>query len=244
MDILPAIDLRDGKVVRLAQGDYRRQTTYFDDPCEVARRFARAGARWIHVVDLDAARTGRPANTDAIRSIRQAVDLHIELGGGIRDRGAVDACRELGAERLVIGSAAMKRWDWFRGLLDEPDLPAEALALGLDARGGQLRAEGWTEAVDQSPIDLARRIAGTGLGAIVYTDIARDGMLGGVNLDATAAVVDATDVPVVASGGVADLDDVRRCRDIGCAGVIVGRAYYEGLIDLSRALAVAEGAAP
>jgi len=241
MDVLPAIDLRGGKVVRLAQGDYDRQTTYADDPAEVARTFAAAGAKWIHVVDLDAARTGKPANTDAVRTVRDAVDLRVELGGGIRDTQTVEAYQALGVSRLVIGSAAMKDWDWFRGLLDDEAFPNERLALGLDARGGQLQAEGWTEPVAQTPVALAARVAGSGLGAIVYTDIARDGMLTGVNLGTTREVIEATDVPVVASGGVAGVEDVRRCREIGCSGVIIGRAWYEGRIDLVEALQAAAG---
>ncbi|MBS3733442.1 MAG: 1-(5-phosphoribosyl)-5-[(5-phosphoribosylamino)methylideneamino]imidazole-4-carboxamide isomerase [Phycisphaerae bacterium] len=239
MELLPAIDLRDGKVVRLAQGDYDRQTTYADDPADMARRFADTGARWVHVVDLDAARDGQLANTAAVSAIRDAVDLHIEFGGGIRDRSAIETYRDLGVDRLVVGSAAMKQWDWFQELLDDATLPGSLLALGLDARGGRLCAEGWTEPLELGPVELARRVAGSDLGAIVYTDIARDGMLTGVNVDATADVIAATDVSVIASGGVRRIDDIRRCRDAGCAGVVVGRAYYEGTLDLREALAAA-----
>ncbi len=238
MDILPAIDLRDGKVVRLRRGDYDDQTTYRDDPATVAREFADCGARWTHVVDLDAARTGRPANTDAIRMIREAVELRMELGGGARDEASIRRMLELGAERVVVGSAAVKNWPWFERLLTETDLPAR-LAVGLDARDGRVAAEGWREQLELTATDLAARVSGSGLGAIVYTDIARDGMLSGVNVEATGRVAAATDVPVIASGGVATLDDVRRCRDAGCAGVIVGRAYYEGKIDLAAAVRAA-----
>lgn len=238
MDILPAIDLRDGKVVRLTRGDYDRQTTYSDDPAAVAAKFADAGATWIHVVDLDAARTGKPANTDAVQRIRQTVDVDIELGGGARDEATVDAMLGLGVSRVVIGSAALKNWPWFEALCRRNDL-AGRIALGLDARGGKLALHGWTEQVHATPLELARRVSGWALGAIVYTDIARDGMLSGVNLPATADLIETTDVPVIASGGVASVEDVRNCHQIGCAGVIIGKAYYEGKVDLAEAIEAA-----
>ena len=238
MDILPAIDLLGGKVVRLSQGDYARETTYNDDPVAVAREFVSAGATWIHMVDLDAARSGQCTNTSAIRDVCQAVapdGVSVECGGGIRDIQAVEALRDVGVDRLVIGSAAMKDWPWFEGLLSDGVFPARMFALGLDARDGQLAAEGWTEQLALAATDLASRVRGTGLGAIVYTDIARDGMLTGTNLPATRQIIDATDVPVIASGGVASIEDVRGCKEIDCAGVIIGRAWYEGKIDLAQA---------
>ncbi len=241
MEVLPSIDLRGGNVVRLAQGDYDRQTVYGDDPAVVAGDFVAAGARWVHVVDLDAARTGESPNAPALAAIRQAVgaDVKIEFGGGLRDLRAIDRMLAFGADRLVIGSAAMKDWPWFEGLLADENYRNERLALGLDARAGWLAAEGWTDQLDVSAVDLARRVTGSGLGAIVYTDIDSDGMLTGPNLDATAGIIQATDVPVVASGGVSGLGDVARCKEIGCAGVIVGRAYYEGRIDLAEACRLA-----
>ena len=240
MEILPAIDLRGGKVVRLAQGDYDRQTTYADDPVSVAKAFVAAGARWIHMVDLDAARTGTPTNTASVSAVAAAVDARIQLGGGARDEAAIDAMLAGGVARVVVGSAALRDWAWFEGLLARADL-AGRLALGLDARGGRVAAQGWTEQLATTAVELARRTRGRPLGAIVYTDISRDGMLGGVNVEATAEIVAATDVPVIASGGVGSLEDVRRCKAIGCAGAIVGRAYYEGAIDLAGAVRAAEG---
>lgn len=240
MDILPAIDLRDGKVVRLAQGDYDRQTTYAEDPVAVARQFVSAGARWIHMVDLDAARTGRPTNTEAVRAVARAVDARIELGGGARDEATIETMLAGGVDRVVVGSAAMGDWPWFERLLGRSDL-AGRIALGLDARAGRLAVQGWTEQLDTPAVEIARRVTGWPLGAIVYTDIARDGMLGGANVEATAEIVAATDVPVVAAGGVSSLDDVRRCRQIGCAGAIIGKAYYEGRVDLRQACEVAGG---
>ena len=235
MEILPAIDLRGGKVVRLLRGDYDAQTIYSDDPAAVAGELVAAGARWIHMVDLDAARAGRPVNTASIRAVRQAVDCRIELGGGARDEAIIRSMLDDGVDRVVVGSAAVKNWAWFEQLLAREGL-GERLALGLDARGGRLAIHGWMEQVDDAPLELARRVKGSALGAIVYTDIARDGMLTGVNVEATGELVSATDVPIIASGGVASIEDVRRCRQIGAAGVIVGKAYYEGRINLSQAL--------
>ncbi len=243
MDILPAIDLRDGKVVRLLQGDYDRQTTYADDPAAVAEQFIAAGAKWIHVVDLDAARSGTLTNTDALRAIcvkAAAANVKVENGGGIRDTQRIRQLLDVGVSRLVVGSAAMKKWDWFEGLLNDSAVPNEKLALGLDARDGYLAAEGWTEQLAATAVDFAQRVNGSGLGAIVYTDIARDGMLAGVNIDATAKLIAATDVPVVASGGVASVDDIRRCLSIGCGGVILGKSLYEGKVKLSDALLASE----
>ncbi len=243
MDILPAIDLREGKVVRLIQGDYGQQRTYSEDPQAVADAFLAAGARWIHVVDLDGARTGRRENMAVIRELCRHVDERaaIQCGGGVRNRAAIEELLDQGASRVVIGSAALKDPAWFQSLLDDPDLPNGQLALGLDARGEKLAAEGWTEQLDQSPRDWAKRMRGSGLGAIVYTDISRDGMLSGVNVEATAALAASTDVSVIASGGVASIADVEACLRAGCAGVIVGRAYYDGRIDLAEACRLAGG---
>lgn len=238
MEILPAIDLRDGKVVRLLRGDYDQQTEYSDDPVSVARSFVLAGARWIHVVDLDAARSGKLANTAAVQAIRRAVPAKIQLGGGARDEAAIRAMLAAGADRVVVGSAALRDWEWFSRAAHLPELTGR-IALGLDARQGRLAVKGWTDQTDASAPEVAGRTKGWPLAAIVYTDIARDGTLEGVNVEATAAVIEATDVPVIASGGVGALEDVRRCRAAGCAGVIIGRAYYEGRIDLAEALRLA-----
>jgi phosphoribosylformimino-5-aminoimidazole carboxamide ribotide isomerase len=243
MVILPAIDLRDGQVVRLLKGDYARQKTYADDPSATAEGFLRDGARWVHVVDLDAARSGKPGNLESLRGIlavARSGGAKVQFGGGVRDRASIDSLLDEGADRLVIGSAALKNWAWFEQLLGEADLPGR-LALGLDAREGRVAAEGWTEQLETTAVELAGRVGGSGLGAIVYTDIARDGMLSGVNVEATAEIVGATDVPVIASGGLSSVEDVRACRDAGCAGAILGRAMYEGKLTLSAALRAAEG---
>lgn len=235
MEILPAIDLRKGEVVRLAQGDYARQTTYSDSPAAVARALADAGCRWIHVVDLDAALTGESVNLAAVVDIAAEVDVKIELGGGIRTDEALERALAAGVDRAIIGSAALENWGWFAELLTRGELTGR-LALGLDAREGKLPTHGWREQVDATGVELAARVAGSSLSAIIYTDISRDGMLTGANLAATAEVIAATDVDVIASGGVAGIDDVVQCRRIGCAGTIIGRAYYEGKIDLREAL--------
>jgi phosphoribosylformimino-5-aminoimidazole carboxamide ribotide isomerase len=246
MEAIPAIDLREGKVVRLAKGDYSAQTTYGDDPAAVARAFESAGAAWIHVVDLDAARQKDAAassdeespNARALAAIRSAVRARVEVGGGARDESAVRRFIRRGADRVVVGSAAMRDWEWFKGLVFQANM-AGRIALGLDARGGRLAAHGWTDQTNLSAVEVAARTRGWPLGAIIFTDIDRDGMLLGVNAQATAGIIAATDVPVIASGGVAGIEDVRRCAEIGCAGVIVGRAWYEGRIDLAQAVRLA-----
>jgi phosphoribosylformimino-5-aminoimidazole carboxamide ribotide isomerase len=235
MKILPAIDLRDGKVVRLEKGDYDLQTTYGEDPAAVARVFADAGAEWIHIVDLDAAKSGRPTNTAAIASIRDAVDINLELGGGMRDDHTVRTALDAGVNRVIVGSAAMRDLQWFENLVRTDDL-AGRIVLGLDARDGMLAADGWTTQTEASAIEIAQRVTDWPLAGIVYTDIARDGMLTGVNTEATAEMIKATNVPVIASGGVASMDHILACKEIGSWGAIVGKAWYEGMIDLARAI--------
>jgi phosphoribosylformimino-5-aminoimidazole carboxamide ribotide isomerase len=227
-------------VVRIKQGDFDRRTDYSDSPEAVAQAMVAAGAGWLHVVDLDAAETGRTANAAAVAAIRSAVEARIELGGGARSEAAIDAMLSGGADRVVVGSAAMEDWAWFERLAKRADLTGR-LALGLDARGGKLASRGWTRQLKTSAVEIARRTRGWALGAIVYTDIARDGMMTGPNLAATGEIVTATDVPVIASGGVSSLDDVAACKRVGCAGVIVGRAYYEGRIDLAEAIRLGRG---
>lgn len=241
MIVLPAIDLRDGKVVRLQEGDYARQTEYSTDPAAIAAAMVRAGSRWIHVVDLDAALTGKPVNTTAFAAIRRAVgtDIGLELGGGARTTEAVRAMLDLGADRVIVGSSALKDWAWFEALVNSPGLGGK-IALGLDARNGMLAAHGWTQQSGLSAVEVARRARGLPIGAIVYTDISRDGMLAGVNVAATAEVIAASGKPVIASGGVSSLQDVIECRRIGCHGAIIGKAYYEGRIGLREAFAAAE----
>jgi len=237
MDIIPAIDLRGGRVVRLSQGDYNRQRVYADDPVAVAKQLDSAGVCWIHVVDLDAARTGQRGNAEAIAEICRTVSARVELGGGIRDDRAVEAAMALGVARVVIGSAALRDWGWFKALSGRADL-AGKVVLGLDARNGRLAVHGWTEQTDLTVAEVARRARPLPLAAIICTDIARDGMMTGPNLELTREVMEHSGLPVIASGGLRDLADVARCKAAGCAGVIVGRAWYEGRIDLPAAVAL------
>lgn len=235
MQLWPAIDLRDGRCVRLRQGDYQQETIFGDDPAAMARRWVDAGAEYLHLVDLDGARLGRPVNLDSLRAIRAAVDIPCELGGGIRDDQAVELLLELGIDRLVIGTQALKRPAWFRELCGRYP---QKLALGLDARGGRVATEGWLETSETPATSLAAQFNDEPLAAVIYTDIETDGMLAGPNLAALAEMQEAVTLPVIASGGVTTLDDVRRLARQGVAGCIIGRALYEGSLDLAEALAV------
>jgi phosphoribosylformimino-5-aminoimidazole carboxamide ribotide isomerase len=238
MEVLPAIDLRGGRVVRLAQGDYDRQTTYADDAAAVAAEFASAGARWIHVVDLDAARTGRRTNAAAIEAVCRTSDVQVELGGGIRSDEDVRAALNLGVDRVIIGSAALKNWTWFADLARRDEM-AGRVVLGLDARAGELAGQGWTEPSGRTVDQVAARAAELPLAAVIYTDIDRDGMFTGPDLETCTKLMGWTNLPVIASGGVSGPSDVAASRRAGCAGVIIGRAYYEGRIDLAEACRLA-----
>ncbi len=238
MDVFPAIDLRNGKVVRLSQGDYDRQSTYSDDPPAVAREFVLAGAGWIHMVDLDAARSGVRTNAQAIRGVCGLQGAKVQLGGGIRDDAAVGSALELGVARVIIGSSALADWAWFERLAGRPDM-AGKVVLGLDAREGRLAAHGWTTVSALTVAEVARKARELPLAAIVYTDIRRDGMLCGPDLAVTRQVVEITGLPVIASGGMSSLEDVARCKEIGCSGAILGRSLYEGRIDLAEAVQLA-----
>ncbi len=240
MQIWPAIDLRGGRCVRLVQGDYDRETAYADDPAAMARQWVAQGARYLHVVDLDGARDGRPVNIDAVRAIVQAVGVPCELGGGIRDEEAIEKLLELGLSRLVIGTLALKEPNWFRQMCDKYP---HKLVLGIDARDGMVATEGWLETSQTAATDLAAQFQASPLAAIVYTDIARDGMLAGPNFEAMQQMKQAVDVPVVASGGVSSADDVARLANIPMDGCIIGKALYEGQLSLVDALAAAGGAA-
>jgi phosphoribosylformimino-5-aminoimidazole carboxamide ribotide isomerase len=237
MQIWPAIDLRGGKCVRLKQGDYQRETTYGDDPAEMARRWIDQGAECLHLVDLDGARDGSLANLQAIESILAAVSVPCELGGGIRDEATIERLLGIGLARLVLGTRALKDPDWFRVMCRKH--PGQ-LALGIDAKNGLVATDGWLKTSTTPAIDLARQFAAEPLAAIVYTDIAKDGMLQGPNLEAMAEMNAAVEIDVIASGGVASAADVRRLAELGLAGCIIGRALYEGTLSLPEALAAAE----
>ncbi|NLS96928.1 MAG: 1-(5-phosphoribosyl)-5-[(5-phosphoribosylamino)methylideneamino]imidazole-4-carboxamide isomerase [Planctomycetaceae bacterium] len=236
MEIWPAIDLRGGKCVRLRQGDYGQETVFGDDPAAMARRWADQGGRHLHLVDLDAARDGSSANLASVRAIIEAIDIPCELGGGVRSEQRIVELLEIGLARLVVGTRALKEPEWFRQVCRQ--FPGR-LVLGIDARSGMVATDGWLETSQTSAVELARQFESEPIAAIVYTDIATDGMMAGPNVEAMAEMQRSVDVPVVASGGVTTVDDVRRLAEAGMAGCIIGRALYEGTIDLKEALQVA-----
>ena len=236
MEVWPAIDLRGGKCVRLQQGDYGRETVFGEDPAAMARHWVGLGAERLHLVDLDGARGGEPANLPSVRAIVEAVEVPCELGGGIRSEESIGRLLDLGLGRLVIGTLAVREPAWFSEMAGR--FPGR-LVLGIDARDGRVAAQGWTETSEVETIDLARRFAAEPIAAIVYTDIATDGMMSGPNLSAMAAMQAAVDVPVVASGGVTTVEDVAALKAAGMAGCIIGRALYEGKLKLPQALAAA-----
>ncbi|GAB4131702.1 1-(5-phosphoribosyl)-5-[(5-phosphoribosylamino)methylideneamino]imidazole-4-carboxamide isomerase [Thermopirellula anaerolimosa] len=233
MQIWPAIDLRGGRCVRLRQGDYERETVFGDDPAEMARRWVSYGAKRLHLVDLDAAREGSLANLEAVRRIRSAVTVTIQLGGGVRTEETIRRLLDLGVERLVVGTVAIKDPDWFRAMAR---LFPGRLVLGLDAREGRLATDGWQQTSTQRATEFAAQFQDDPIAGIVYTDISRDGMLTGPNVDATAAIQRAVRVPVIASGGVSRIEDVRDLAEAGLAGCIIGRALYEGRVSLNEAM--------
>jgi phosphoribosylformimino-5-aminoimidazole carboxamide ribotide isomerase len=278
MDVIPAIDLIDGKCVRLIQGRYDRQITYNDDPVEQARQFHADGARWLHIVDLDGAKAGRPVNTAAIAAIahigrppwrgrpalasrghpglappdhdaRTAAEvqgqdalattagLQIEVGGGIRDEASIRQLLDLGVTRVIIGTKAVSDFEWFSRMARKF---RGQIVLGLDARGETVATHGWIEGSTQTLLEFAAQADKLPLAAIIYTDISKDGMLCGPNIERTKALVEAVKTPVIASGGVKEAADIRKLKPIGVAAVIVGRSLYEGTLTLKEALAAAK----
>jgi len=240
MIIIPAIDLKDGKCVRLSQGEMHRETVYSDDPAATALKWRALGARRLHIVDLDGAVHGMQHNREAIRQIRAAVDMHIELGGGIRDLDTIAACIDAGIDSVILGTAAIKN----------PGLRKQAckrypgrIIIGIDARGGMVSVQGWTEDTATSAIDFAAELDPDTVAAIIFTDISRDGMLTGPNIDSTVALAHSTRIPVIASGGIASIDDIRRLLAVescGIMGAITGRALYTGDLDLAECIAMTE----
>ncbi|HTQ39726.1 MAG TPA: 1-(5-phosphoribosyl)-5-[(5-phosphoribosylamino)methylideneamino]imidazole-4-carboxamide isomerase [Pirellulales bacterium] len=239
MQIWPAIDLRGGKCVRLQQGDYGRETVFAENPADMARQLVEAGAECLHVVDLDGAREGKPLNLESIRAIAGAVEVPWELGGGIRDEATIRSLiDDVGLARLVIGTRAVEEPEWFRKMAQE--FPGK-LVLGIDAREGLVATDGWLKTSGKSAIDFAKQFEEEPLAAIIYTDIARDGMLDGPNVEGNRAMKEAVRLPVVASGGVTSAADIAALAKIPMAGCIIGRALYEGKMTLGEALAAAQG---
>lgn len=240
MNLYPAIDIKNGDCVRLLYGDMESVTRYNPDPGDQARRFVASGCSWIHVVDLDGAVGGHGVNRDAVKAII-AAGAKVQLGGGIRDMAAVEAWLDAGINRVILGTAALK----------DPQLVRDAaaafpgqVAVGADARDGMIAAEGWVETSEVSTLELVQQFEDCGVAAVIFTDIGRDGALKGVNLEATSALARAVSLPIIASGGVASLDDIRALSrdDSGIEGVITGRAIYDGRLDLGEALALLEAA--
>ncbi len=236
--LYPAIDLKDGQCVRLAQGDMNRATVFNDDPAAQAQTFAAAGTSWIHVVDLNGAFAGKPVNAAAVKAIVTAVDVPVQLGGGIRDMAMAEHWIKTGIARLVLGTAAVKDPDFVRTACDA--FPG-CVAVGIDARKGHVAVEGWAETSDITATDLAKRFEDAGVATIIHTDIDRDGVLTGPNVDASAALAEAVAIPIIISGGVSSLEDLSTIKSKadstpGLSGVISGRALYDGRIDLAEAL--------
>jgi phosphoribosylformimino-5-aminoimidazole carboxamide ribotide isomerase len=233
MIVFPSIDIKDGQCVRLYQGDYARVTTYDADPVRVARRWQAAGASWLHVVDLDGAALGQPVNLEAIERIRAATSLYIELGGGMRSLEHIERMLALGIDRIVLGTVALTD----RVLLEQSlQHWGERIAIGLDARDGWVAIAGWRETSRWQATALATELSALGVQRFIYTDIARDGVLGGPNLDAIQEMQRATSRPLIASGGVASLADLRSLAALGVEGAIVGKAIYTGDVDLAVAI--------
>jgi phosphoribosylformimino-5-aminoimidazole carboxamide ribotide isomerase len=234
MQVIPAIDLRGGRCVRLRQGDFDHETIFGDNPAAMAARWESEGAARIHLVDLDGAKAGRPVNVEAVREILARIGVPCQLGGGIRDEATIAAWLGAGIERVVVGTQALRDPDWFGRMAE--DYP-QRLLLGLDARDGRVATQGWLETSSVEALTLARRFDSLPIAGIIYTDIARDGTLEGPNLEAIAALAEAVRSPVIASGGVGTLEDLLRLAKLPIAGCIVGRALYDGCFTLGAALA-------
>jgi phosphoribosylformimino-5-aminoimidazole carboxamide ribotide isomerase len=243
MILFPAIDLKDGKCVRLVRGLMEQATVFNDDPAAQARDFVKQGFEYLHLVDLNGAFEGRPVNADAVDAILKAVNIPVQLGGGIRDLATIETWLTKGVTRVIIGTAAVKN----------PALVIEAckafpgrIAVGLDAKNGMVAVEGWAEVSDLTVLDMAKRFEDAGVAAIIYTDIARDGVLQGLNIEATVALANAIEIPVIASGGLSSIDDIHRLIATHCKGLegaISGRALYDGRIDTTAALRLLKDAA-
>ncbi len=236
MYIIPAIDLIEGQCVRLIQGQYDKKINYESNPAKQAQSFIDDGAQWLHVVDLEGAKAGIPVNTKTIASIAALGKLKIEVGGGIRNEDSIKQLLDLGVERVIIGTKAITDFEWFCEMANKF---SGRIVLGLDARGSKISTEGWLEDSRESLLDFAKKAAKMPLAAIIYTDISKDGMMSGPNLESTKALIEEVDVPVVASGGVTTISDIKNVTEIGAAAAIVGRSLYEGTIKLADAIKAA-----
>lgn len=238
MYIIPAIDLIDAKCVRLIQGEYNRQITYQKDPVGQANQFISDGAQWLHIVDLEGAKLGKLVNTATIAQIAELGRLKIEVGGGIRQEQSIKELLDIGVQRVITGTKAISDFEWFSAMAEKYK---GKIALGLDARGSKLSTDGWTKEHSQTVLEFAIKAAKLPLAAIIYTDITKDGMMAGPNLERTKQITDAVDIPVIASGGVKNTEDIKKLSKLGgIEAVIIGRALYEKTLRLADAIKAAE----
>jgi phosphoribosylformimino-5-aminoimidazole carboxamide ribotide isomerase len=237
MYVIPAIDLRDGKCVRLIQGQYHRQITYHDDPLSQAKDFIAAGTEWLHIIDLDGAKLGQLVNSEPIAAIAAMGKLKIEVGGGIRQESTIERLLDMGVERVIIGTKAVEEFDWFKQIANKF---TNRIVISLDARGSKVATDGWTKEHPQKLLDFAVKTAQLPIAAIIYTDITRDGMLTGPNLERTKSLVDSVSVPIIAAGGVNSTSDIKQLAELGVEAAIIGRALYEGNLSLSDAIKAAQ----
>ncbi len=235
MTILPAIDLKDGKAVRLSKGIMESAKIYSDEPWQVAKRFEELGSEWLHLVDLNGAFAGKPENLEQIKKIRENCNLKMELGGGIRDEETIKMYLDLGVDRLILGSVAVKDPEFVKAMAAK-----YPIVVGIDAIDGMVAVEGWAEVSEMKATDLAREFADAGVEAIICTDVGRDGMLSGVNVDFTMEIAEACGLDTIASGGLKDIGDIHKLIDAGAYGTIIGKAFYEGTLDLQKAFEIAK----
>ena len=235
MIILPAIDLKDGKAVRLSKGLMDSAKIYSDEPWQVAKRFEQMGSQWLHLVDLNGAFAGEPKNLEQIKKIRANCNLKMELGGGIRDEDTIKMYLDLGVDRLILGSIALKSPDFVKEMASK-----YPIAVGIDAIDGMVAVEGWAELSSMKATDLAKEFADAGVEAIICTDVGRDGMLSGINVEFTRLLADVSGIPTIASGGLRDIEDIKRLIEAKIYGTIVGKAFYEGTLDLEEAFKLAK----
>jgi phosphoribosylformimino-5-aminoimidazole carboxamide ribotide isomerase len=231
--LYPAIDILDGKCVRLKQGRFEDATVYFDDPLDAAKKWADAGAQWLHVVDLNGAKEGKPVNVGPIERIMTSVDLPVQIGGGIRTQDTAEIYLTMGAGRVIIGSSAVEDPDLVEILCVKFE---DRVGVSLDAKDGRIAIHGWQDVSDKDAVAVAQQFEGIGLQNLVYTDITKDGMMAGPNWDGLKRMIDSVGVHIIASGGITSLEDVQKAKEIGAGGCILGRALYEGTIELKRAL--------